>query len=331
MKTNEWNELLEFETKDLVEQYFKEKHSREPNAQKIHEITSSFIQGRAYFKSALDSDFSVRPLLQYYGILSLSKALILSLSPHISESQLKPSHGLSVKNWSEVLKSRNYSELEIEINEGSFYDLISVTKNTNLLRANSSHVNWSNKLSTPKTLDTIKLKELIQYFPDLAREYKTWTGEPLNYALLSSIQLDTNLKRCKVVIQRELSEELLNELFPIDFCKNRHINKCEISFDDCNWGPNITQLWHSGFQIIGDACIIPGLKNDTGLNQLSAMYAISYVFGMMARYYPTSWISLRRVEKGDRIYPFAQRVLDFISVKYPIIILDFLRNKKELI
>ncbi len=59
------------------------------------------------------------------------------------------------------------------------------------------------------------------------------------------------------------------------------------------------------------------------------MFIISYVFGMMARYYPTAWISLRRGEKGDKIYPFVYRIMEFIDDKYPKVILDFLNAPYE--
>ena len=59
------------------------------------------------------------------------------------------------------------------------------------------------------------------------------------------------------------------------------------------------------------------------------MFIVSYTLVMMARYFPTNWISLRKVEKGDKIYPFVRRVLEFIQEKYPMTILDFLRDSGD--
>jgi len=47
---------------------------------------------------------------------------------------------------------------------------------------------------------------------------------------------------------------------------------------------------------------------------------------MMARYFPTTWISLMRTEIGDKVYPFIYRVLDYIYEKYPKQILVFLNS-----
>lgn len=325
MRSKDWNELLEFETRDLVEIFLKKQYNREANSLKLQEITSNFIQGREYFKSAFEADFTVRPLLQYYGVLALTKGLILSLSPSLNETNLKPSHGLSINNWKEIVKNKRFGELEIVVGEGSFSELLKATQNSNHIRANSNKVNWHCYLTAPKNSDTIKLKELIQYFPDLSREYETWTDEKLDFAILSTYK--TVDEKIEIELGNEISEELLNKLFPENYCKGRTIEGKIVKYDLCGWFPNITQLWDGAFDI-GDATVIPVFKNDIGLNQLGGMYMMSYTLGMMVRYYPTTWISLRRAEKGDKVYPFIHRIIDFIDEKYPKVILDFLRNTK---
>jgi hypothetical protein len=60
------------------------------------------------------------------------------------------------------------------------------------------------------------------------------------------------------------------------------------------------------------------------------MYIVSYVLGMMARYFPTTWISLKRVDKGDKIYPFIHRILDFIKERFPEQVLDFLNTPYDI-
>jgi len=322
-----WNELLEFETRDLVERFIKNKFGGVPNARRIQQITSNFIQAREYFKSAENSSITVRPLLQYYGVMALTKGLILCLDVMQTEDQLKASHGLEIKNWKEIIKTKNFELLEITFGEGTFSELQRATDNRNYLRANSSEVNWCTPLKAPEKGEPILLKQLINYFPDLHKEYESWTNEKLNYAVIESyLTPDTKVE---VRMTGVLDQETIDKLFPAEYCLNRSIdtnsatNKTTVKYGPCRWSPNITQKWHGPFDI-GDACVIPVLKNDMGLNLLSGMYAISYVFGMMARYYPSIWVSLRRVEVGDRIYPFALRILDFVQDKFPRQVLDFL-------
>jgi hypothetical protein len=325
-----WNELLEFETMDLVERYIKNRFNRKPGTNKVIQITSNFIQGREYFKSADTASITVKPLLQYYGVLALSKGLILFLKDTLTEDQLKSSHGLEIKNWKKPIKDRNFDELEIKVGEGTFSELLSATENKNYLRSNSSSVNWQSYLRTPEKGAVIKLKELIQYFPDLDKEYESWIGEKLKYAVLRSLRNEhgTDDQRIHMTMEGIVKQEVCDNLFPDQYFKAKEIiytNETIVRIDSHDWVPNITQKWHGPFEI-GDACVIPTLQDDIGLNLLGAMYTISYVFGMMARYYPSVWISLRRVEKGDRIYPFAIRTLDYIQDKFPVQVLDFLRS-----
>lgn len=317
----DWNKLLEFETRDLVERFIVGRFGRKPNAAKVQEITSNFIQGREYFKSANESDFTVKPLLQYYGVLALSKGLILALNPSLSETHLKASHGLEIKNWKQILKSKDFEKLEIGIGDGSFSELINATDNCNYLRANSSGINWKSSLTKPKKGDTICLEQLIQYYPDLNAEFKSWTGKELVYVVINGSQHSEDI--ATISLQGKIKESDLDLIFPEEYCKNRTFKNQVLKYESKNWGPNVTQKWDSPFNV-GEACAIPVLKNDIGLNLISGMFMISYVFGMMARYYPTAWISLRKGEKGDKIYPFAFRIMEFIDNKFPKVVVDFL-------
>ena len=74
-----WEILANYESSRLVRKKFKEVHGRELNAEKSREICTSFVQARGYMQATLVADRSVRPLLAYYGVLSLSRALILFL------------------------------------------------------------------------------------------------------------------------------------------------------------------------------------------------------------------------------------------------------------
>ncbi len=327
-----WNELLGFETRDLVERFIKNRHGREINVNRIQQITSNFIQGREYFRSAEESNITVKPLLQYYGVMALSKGLILSLNLSLTEHQLKSSHGLDIKNWKQVLKNKDFENLRITIGEGTFSELINTTENKNYLSASTSAINWISILDTPKTGDEFTLKQVIQYFPDLYKEYQSWISEKLHFAIIHELKTLPEQNKVQVKLEGEIDKASIDLFFPDKYCPDKSIENVKhetiVKYSNLKWTPNITQRWHGAFNI-GDGCVIPTMPGDIGLNLLSGMYIISYVFGMMARYYPTSWIGIRRVEKGDKIYPFVHRILDFIHEKYPKQILDFLNSPYE--
>jgi hypothetical protein len=91
-----WSRLSLYESTDLVRELFKQRHGRELGTEKSREIVSAVAQGREYFSAAAESGLLVRPLLQYYGALSLSRALILLLNSTFRESSLPQGHGFRV-------------------------------------------------------------------------------------------------------------------------------------------------------------------------------------------------------------------------------------------
>ena len=325
-----WEELLCYESSDLVKERLEQRNGRKPSNKKVHQIVSNFYQGREYFLSAKSSSISVKPLLQYYGVMALSKGLILYLSPTKMEEHLKSSHGLSVTNWKEIIKNQKFENALIKINAGTFLDLIQETQNTNYLRSNSSGLNWKVNIDIPTTGMEFSLKEFVGYFPDLREEYLSWTGRILPYIKLQSYKYidDGNFKH-----QIELSPTDISNFdlfFPKELAGEVSIQvekgKTIIKTVNQNWYPNITQLWESSFKIIGDACIVPVLQQDKGFNLIGALYGVSYFMGMFARYFPTSWISLRMFGKGDRSFSFFNSMLNFIEEKYPLLVLDFLKS-----
>lgn len=327
---NSWGELLEFETRDLVEQYFKRIHDSDVNSWKIHEVTSNFIQGREYFTSAKTAGFTVKPLLLYYGVLALSRALILTLTPKVTENTLKPSHGIDIRNWTEVLKNKDFENLELVIGDGSFSEVLNATENKNYLRSGTDVINYHTHLNTPLKGQKITLQQIYQYIPDLNNEFKKWTGNNIPFAIIDElIHEDVDGKIRIKLYSYDLNDELIETLLPTQYCKNREAiyskNSITIRYENSGWGPNITQKFNGPFNL-GQTCIVPPLANDVGFNLVSSMLAISYTFGMMARYFPSTWISLRRVEKGDKIYPLIHTTLNYIEEKFPIVVLDFLKG-----
>jgi len=138
-----WNKLLEFETRDLVERYIKNKHGRTASKRQVIEITSNFIQAREYFRNAKQSDISVKPLLQHYAVASMTRGLILATSPHLSEASLKPAHGLETKNWKESLATKKFEDLTVNITNGTFYELLKATNNKSYFKHNSNGISWN--------------------------------------------------------------------------------------------------------------------------------------------------------------------------------------------
>ena len=174
-----WYALREFETRDITSRSYKDRHSLELSATKAREISSNFVQAREYFRNASGADFSVRPLLLYYGVASLSRGLTLFLDPKKREASLKQSHGLKIYDWIQELANglNKVGNLRIRLTKGLFHDLLLSTSNRFYFRSKSSAVNWSVGAQIPPIGSEFFLQEIAVRIPDVSNQYNAWTGE----------------------------------------------------------------------------------------------------------------------------------------------------------
>jgi hypothetical protein len=98
-----WSRLALYESSDFVRRAFYDEHLRELNTSKAQEIVAHFAQGREYFASAATASPLLRPLLLYYGVVGLSRGAILFLRSNARQASLRPSHGLEVVDWNNIL------------------------------------------------------------------------------------------------------------------------------------------------------------------------------------------------------------------------------------
>jgi hypothetical protein len=329
-----WHKLIEFETRDLVERAIKRRHERSPSARAINEITSNFIQAREYYLNAERSAITVRPLLLYYGVLALNRGLILTLDIKLSESALKPAHGLAIKEWRETLKNelKNIGLLKVCITEGTFYDLLRVTGNKSYFKANSSGVNWEASFSLPEIRTCLTFEDIVKSIPDLSEEYQVWKNEEF---VSKKVEEFTRQEPDHYVMKLNQPEkaEHLEMIFPgVDYERlDEDTTKLTVKFP-VSFVPYFTQKIPKGASSIfgiGDVYLVPPIQKDVYLNMLSLYFSASYVLGMMVRYFPSVWISLGRVEKGDSVFPLINRLMSIIQNDYPQLVLDFLQSPYE--
>ena len=126
-----WARLSLYESTDLVRGLFQTRHGRQLNAGKAAEIVSAIAQGKEYFSAAADSGLLVRPLLQYYGVLSLCRGLILLLRGSARETSLPKSHGLTPSGWTSHLKTDapgGLGDLKVAFTKGNFPSVLESTR-----------------------------------------------------------------------------------------------------------------------------------------------------------------------------------------------------------
>ena len=128
-----WQQLLSLENRDVTQQRFERIHSRELNARRAREINAAAKQACEYFRNANNANYSVRPLLTFYGVACLSRALLLLLKVDGGEEGLTASHGLETVGWGDVMSGdtaaglAKLGELRIRRRAGLFSDFVTHT------------------------------------------------------------------------------------------------------------------------------------------------------------------------------------------------------------
>ena len=335
-----WYELREFETRDITSRSYSARHSKNLTAAKSREIAASFAQAREYFRSALGADPTVRPLLQYYGVSTLSRGLVLFMAPGLRETQLRESHGLVRSEWKGTLQgsAQEFGALSVKMSSGLFQELLAAIGNKFYFRHGSHEVSFSISARFPRPDCEFTLEEIAARIPDVSDQCAAWLGTRPPFIPLVTAIRDDDRRRFEFVLPKrlsgpisrsvaELSELGADDIFPDDECPNRTIDgsgdHVVVSYDQPFVPFLAQQMDQSG---TGRVLLYEPLKSREYLSPLAACFVLSFILGMLCRYYPTTWVNLARSERGDAIYPFIVRATDWIQVMFPAMIVDILRG-----
>lgn len=335
-----WQQLLSLESRDIVRKWFKKIHDRELNTRRSREINSAAKQAREYFRNANNSDYSVRPLLTFYGVASLSRALLLLLKSNGGEESLKGSHGLETINWSNILSGelseglKALGELKVKTCSGLFTEFLKQTNNKICIHVNSSVVNWKLNYDIPEQNQEISLLDLFSRIPDLEKDYKKISTER-KYSNVNEMTYSAEKGFRGIVRSTSFNhfKDSYQELgYNID-CKEQW---CELTANTEIFSNNLPLLIHTyihkTFSSIPTLFIAEPFSGNVKYSQLGITYLTSYFLGMLVRYYPTHWISLITSDKGDAMYPLLNRAQHFVENTFPELIIELIEdviNEKE--
>jgi hypothetical protein len=329
-----WDTIANYESHDIVRARYQTKHGLKPSAALAREISAPFIQARRYYSSAANAERTVKPLLLHYGVLSLSRGLVLFLTRKLREASLSQSHGLSVTDWQSVLADDrpDISDLKIKVQRsGSFVELLTATKNTNLLRANSSAVNRKVTGGPVLTGTILELGEILARLPDIIDQFRRWkTPQCITF---SKIEADAN-SNCLVTVPRGpgsyVSEALLIDIFQPENCDIISVDNDKIIIQirgDIDISYRLTDLVADNFAGIGDIYIMRPSRSGTCFGKIIQLFAISHILSMLVRYYPAFWMDFVNQRIGDAAVPTVFKVIDCIETLYPQIVCDFLEER----
>ncbi|MGY2094223.1 YaaC family protein [Pseudomonas simiae] len=334
MQNSTWQKLLFLESHDSVIAWHQQVFSRTLNARRVKEITSAARQAREFFRSSSESNISVKPLLTFYGVASLSRSAALLLNPLGGESGLTPGHGITTVEWSKTLSGdisqglAALGQLRVKTCKGLFFDILKQTQNTICIHANSSAVDWQISYEIPNLGEELSFDDLILRLPDLKSEHSRSSKSAL-YASAQELSYNSDSGFTAQITSNNFLE-LVDSYSSQGYQITNNIAPYNLTCDAQSFQKNPPQFSHSYihkiFGSIPELHINMPLKSGSRYSQIATTYMASYFLGMLSRYYPTHWTSLFSGEKGDVRWPEIYLAQKYIDLCYPELLLEFLDN-----
>jgi hypothetical protein len=327
-----WQQLLSLESRDITQQWFSKVHGRELNVRRAKEINAAAKQAREYFRNANNSNYSVRPLLTYYGVASLSRSLLLLLKREGGEEGLASGHGLMTINWGEQLSGdpsvglASLLSLKVQTSSGLFSDFIRETNNRMSMHIHSAAVDWRINYDVPDTGIQISLGDLLARIPDLFKDYSNISSD-IKYASVNEMSFN-QASGFKAKVRHEHFSSFMNTYQNMGYMIETQEKWSTLTCNAETFAQNLPLFIHSYVQklfgSIPDLYIAEPFDGKFAYSQLCITYLTSYFLGMLARYFPTHWISLIQGDKGDAFWPTINRAQQFVESSYPELVIEMI-------
>ncbi|OEF97598.1 YaaC family protein [Desulfuribacillus alkaliarsenatis] len=331
-----WDYYMYFESEDTVKQFLLQKYSYLDTLstqtlayQNTPKIIYYIKQARAYYNAAQTSNTLVKPLLLYYGMTSLSKALININDPYYPKTTSVLRHGISTRK----IKKTQYHFLDDEIKiqkEGLFILLNDILKGPTL------------PLNTK-----FLVFELLSVIPEIKDSYERLNRKskvvPVN--LTHHYQ---NPKQTTIYVSQNVLRILATDYYGlIDMLNQRNKDDSSkfILPEDPN--PHATYLkliWENtrGHHVLDEPLgfnneyfiedvnrrffIRSKITKDINLPEISIHFILMYMLGMLCRYESERWGEIVLSSSSSDMFI----INDYLNIsmrKYPNMILNHLFNE----
>jgi hypothetical protein len=275
-------------------------------------ISESIVQAQEFRQSASTSGEHTKPLLTYYSIHNLTKALLAL------ETNQKPSgyHGLMrVK----LPADGNFLGVSAQLNDGVFCDLLQF-----------------NKIATIKNFK-ITVNDLISRCGYLIREYRLAYGKQSD-VIIPKVSADMGLNELELTFKKiDNIENNWMILFPK---LAEHFELVDSSSEYANFKsrPTIPKGKLEDIQkvindvlirsIFMDSCLflLPITNHNLQWPQEAYLYALSFILGSLVRYYPDYWHKHIVGHKRNRWV--IRKINSIVERVYPNLMLNIMYNNK---
>lgn len=265
------------------------------------------------------------------------------------EYDLSPSHGISAKGWQHILAQGidQLPNLPLKITGGTFGALSKVTSNVDRCRVHGvplylppRHLLVRGGTTTIATPTIISIKMVLERVPDLSTIFTTTFGSSPKcfQAILIILSEDTQTDVC--MLETELGLPDVDDIrsalgLPADVPLQPSDAPWQYEVNNTVYRRNISyRINHSSMSELlaklppiksdreGNTYVVEPMPNGLDLSSLSLLYLIAYSMGMLARYYPSKWLSLLNSSKGDFAFPLMKAATTVVEERFPQLVLQ---------
>lgn len=314
-----WGLFLYFESTPTAKNYlFQSYLSLEPEKDATRlafENTQKFIyflkQGTSYFHSAKQSEVSVRPLLLYYGITSLMKAVILIKDPYYPRTTSVLQHGITTRKK----KKNNYTfqKDEIKVQKDGLLPLFSQLVITEPLELHSKY----------------KVLDLLSLLPELQESFS------LLYQKKTMLDLSVTRESSSSCVFSFSNKELENHSLTFTearslFSSTLSVNEQIVTFSEDNLSITLLSSEASYIPERDHTQIFRDYRGDyflyidqplTVSNEIVIYNMLSYILGMLCRYDTELWGEILFSFNSSDLY-IIEEFLQLTLRKFPNLILN---------
>lgn len=349
MTTAAWEKLALFESTDLVRTFYDRRHDRELNLRDARAIVSHVSQGREYFAAAERGGELVKPVLHYYGALSLARGAVLYLNKWLGEPALAKSHGVSEMDWALTLGEPRVvlGNVSVRIDSnGTLAQFMTATENEERTTVEVTGSNdWAPpiprtlhrlRIVTPVANTVVTLKQLLARLPDLATLFEE-TYQERTACYQARVRYHAGMKEAHIEITAAadmalpdvetvrrgllIPEDASVSYKPIDRQRGNlpHISVVltNVSLDDVSRRLPPMHISDEGDFFEERHFFVEPLPNGVVLPPPAHLFMVAHTLGTLARYYPTAWLALLSRQAGDRELPLIRAASAAIEEQFP--------------
>jgi hypothetical protein len=293
------------------------------------EIIAHLDQGQQYFRSAEIAGSLAGPLEQYYGVLAISRAIILYRDSQATEGTLEKKHGLSAR----LPNGGQIEDIEVVVDTGTFDQFLDATGNVEQVSIDVPHPGTDTaqhiairSLPRPPRKTRFKFLDVITRMPRLRSLFEEAFGThascyagrvwffmgALNVAIYrdradlpSADEIVASLR----MSPRATSQEMDNggRQFSIQLVPEESLMALlPIAVDSLD-GKEHT--------------IIEPYKDGWSLSELASYIAAANTLSTLVRYHPTRWARMLGHVHGDRLMPVIERLRALIQSDFVRLVL----------